>query len=196
VTRFVRGTWVAALAFTLVVAGCGSTQLDSGGLSAGDRSAAQDALDTLHGSNIPVQLVAISEMVEETPAACRVHLVSKHPERLQGLRVLDPAHRGNDYTWLNMTLTGDRAGDRFQLGAAHPVLPGGQLSANGRNVVPGTVDTTLLSRYGPAQARKSHETMLAHAGDAFSKPGANCQVLSNGDLRLVPNQNTAKGEAG
>jgi hypothetical protein len=49
------------------------------------------------------------------------------------------------------------------------------------------VDTTVLSRYGPQQARKSHKTLVAHGGDAFAKPGATCQLLTNGSLRLLPN---------
>jgi hypothetical protein len=28
---------------------------------------------------------------------------------------------------------------------------------------------------------------MAHGGNVFSKPGAKCQVLQNGYLRLVPN---------
>ena len=27
---------------------------------------------------------------------------------------------------------------------------------------------------------------MAHAGDVFTKPEAQCQVLKNGDLRLLP----------
>ena len=38
-----------------------------------------------------------------------------------------------------------------------------------------------------AQAEKSRELLEAHAAGTFAKPGAGCQVLMNGDLRLVPN---------
>ncbi len=189
----VKAACAATAVGIALLAGCGATaQPDPGGLSAADRGAAQVAMDALHGSNIPLQLLAISEGVQETPAACRVHLVSSHPETFKVYVFWIPYLGGEDYTWLNMTITEDRTRDTFSLGDAHPVLPSGQLSANGRSVVPFTVDTTLLSRYGPQQARKSHQLLLAHAGNAFSKPGASCQVLMNGDLRLLPNPAAAQ----
>lgn len=179
---------MAAIAGMLVLAttACGGARVDSGGLSSGDRSAAQAALNALHGSNIPLQLVAISQNVQEAPAACRVHLVSEQPRTFRVYLFWVPWLAGEDYTWLTMTLAEKRSDDQFHLGSAHPVLPGGQLSANGRSVVPWTVDTTLLSRYGPAQVRKTHQVLVANAGDAFSRPTVRCEVLMNGDLKLLP----------
>jgi hypothetical protein len=172
-------------ALALATAACGGTGVDSGGLSSADRSAAQAAMSALHGSNIPVQVVAISENVQEPPAACRVHVISRQPRRFLVYLFWTPWLAGEDYTWLTMTLTDHRADDRFHLGSAHPVLPSGQLSANGRSIVPWTVDTTLLSQYGPVQARKTHRVLLANAGSAFSKPTSRCEVLMNGDLKLL-----------
>jgi hypothetical protein len=87
-----------------------------------------------------------------------------------------------------MKVTKDPRTSTFDLGTADPVLlPGGRLSTNGRTVNPLSVDTTVLSRYGAEQAKKSHATLVAHGGDAFAKPGAGCQVLANGSLRLLPN---------
>ena len=184
-----KAAYAAAIAAFAVMAGCGaSPQFDAGGLSAADHSTAQAAMDALHGSNIPLQLLAISTGVQEAPAACRVHLLSSHPTTFKVYLFWIPYLGGEDYTWLDMTITKNPSRDTFHLGTAHPVLPSGQLSANGRSVVPFTVDTTLLSRYGPQQARKSHQLLVAHAGNAFSKPGASCQVLMNGDLRLLPNR--------
>jgi hypothetical protein len=92
------------------------------------------------------------------------------------------------YVWLNMKVTGDPRTSTFHLGTSEPVLlPGGRLSANGRSVNRLSVDTTVLSRYGALQARKSRKTLVAHGGDVFAKPSARCQVLMNGSLRLVPN---------
>jgi hypothetical protein len=176
----------AAAVAAFLLAGCGS-QKDAGGLTAGDRNTAQAVLNTLHESNIAVQLVAISNNVQAIPAACRVHLLRNGSGNLHVYVFWVPWLGGEDYTWLNMTIAKDTSKDRFQLGLEHPVLPGGRLSQNGTGVVPGSNDTTLLSLYGPQQARKSHELLVGHAGDAFSKPGANCQVLRNGDIRLLPN---------
>ena len=91
------------------------------------------------------------------------------------------------YVWLNMNLTDDPRTSTFHLGTAQPVLPGGRLKRDGRTVNRASVDTTLLSRYGPEQARKSRQILRAHGGDVFAKPGARCQVLQNGSIRLLPN---------
>jgi hypothetical protein len=88
-----------------------------------------------------------------------------------------------------MKVTKDPKTSTFHLGTSEPVLlPGGRLSPNGRSVNPRSVDTTLLSLYGPKQARKNHRTLVAHGGDVFAKPGAGCQLLTNGSLRLLPNR--------
>jgi hypothetical protein len=172
----------------VLLASCGTTSVDSGGLSANDRDAAQGVLNTLHGSNIATQLVGISETVQELPAACRVHVVSGNPTKLKVYVFWIPYTGGNNYTWLNMTLTPNPSDDTFHLGAAHPVLPGGQLNPDGQGVNPYSVDTTVLSAYGRQQRIRNHAMLIAHAGDTLSAPGANCQVLRNGDLRLLPNQ--------
>ena len=83
-------------------------------------------------------------------------------------------------------MTDDLNDEHVPLGTTQPVLPGGRLTRNGRSVNRLSVDTTLLSRYGPEQAKKGHEIMVAHAGDVLTKPGATCQVLKNGSLKLVP----------
>ena len=178
---------LAALAGMCVLAGCGSSGVDSGGLTAGDRKSAQAALEALHGSNVALQLVTTTKIVESIPAACRVHLLSKSPATFRIYVFWIPWLGSQAYTWLDMKVTKDPAQDTFAMGTAKPVLPGGLLTANGRSVDPFSQDTTLLSRYGPQQAKRNQEVLMAHAGNAFEKPGARCQVLTNGDLRLVPN---------
>jgi hypothetical protein len=179
---------VAALG-ALALAGCGSDAVDSGGLTAHDRTAAQSALDELQGSNISLQLVAITRWVQNVPAACRIRLMSKHPDTYKVYVFWIPFLAAEPYVWLTMKVTDDPRTSTFHLGTSEPVLlPGGRLSANGRTVNPRSIDTTLLSRYGPEQARKSRRTLRAHGGDVFAKPGASCRVLSNGSLRLVPNR--------
>ena len=138
-------------------------------------------MDALDGSNIPLQLLAISEGVQEAPAACRVHLVSSHPTTFKVYIFWIPYLGGEDYTWLNMTISKDANRDTFHLGAAHPVCPAGaERKRKKRRPIHRRHD--LLSRYGPQQARKNHEVLITHAGSAFSKPGAGCQALMNGDL--------------
>jgi hypothetical protein len=177
---------VAALAFA--VAGCGSDSADSGGLTARDRTAAQGALDELQNSNISLQILKITKWVQNVPAACRIHLVSGDPSTYEVYLFWTPYLAAEPYVWLNMKVTKDPRTSTFHLGTSDPVLlPGGRLSTNGRAVNPASVDTTVLSRYGPQQARKTHRTLVAHGGDVFAKPGAGCQVLKNGSLRLLPN---------
>jgi hypothetical protein len=185
--KFTRLAQLATLAGTLVLAACGTTTVDSNGFTPTDRTAAQSALSTLNGSNIPLLVLAISGDVQEAPAACRLHLVTHQPRTFEVYMFWIPWLAGEDYTWLNMSLSEDRSHDRFHFGSAHPVLPGGQLAANGRSIVPGTVDTNLLSKYGRQQLKKNHAVLVAHAGDVFAEPGSGCQVLRNGDLRLLPN---------
>ena len=145
-------------------------------------------MDDLQGSNVARQLVSITETVQAVPAACRVHLVSSDPSTFRVYVFWVPWLASQTYTWLDMTITKDAVSKgRFLLGTAKPVLPGGRLTPDGHSVNPFSLDTTLLTMYGPEQARKSHRVLVEHAGNAFSNPGAKCQVLRNGSLRLVPN---------
>jgi hypothetical protein len=179
---------VAALA-ALTLAGCANDGADPGGLTAHDRTAAQNALDELQDSNISLQLVAITRWVQNVPAACRIRLVSRNPDTYKVYVFWIPYLAAEPYVWLNMKVTKDPKTSTFHLGTSEPVLlPGGRLSPNGRSVNPRSVDTTLLSLYGPKQARKNHRTLVAHGGDVFAKPGAGCQLLTNGSLRLLPNR--------
>jgi hypothetical protein len=179
---------IVAAAGVLALAGCGGSAVDSGGLTAHERKAAQSAVDSLQHSNISLQLVAITHWVQSVPAACRVHLVSKNPRTYNVYVFWIPYLAAEPYVWLNMKVTADPQTSTFHLGTAEPVLlPGGRLNANGRSINPRSVDTTLLSRYGAQQARISQQTLVAHGEGAFAKPGARCQVLANGSLRLLPN---------
>jgi hypothetical protein len=159
----------------------------SGGLSAGERTDAQRALDALQDSNISLQLATITtKWAQSVPAACRIGLVSRNPNRFKAYVFWVPWLAAEPYIWLNMDLTGDPETSTFSLGTTQPVLPGGRLTRNGRNVNRLSVDTTLLSRYGSEQAGKGHEILVAHAGNVLTKPGATCEVLANGSLKLLP----------
>jgi len=163
-----------------------TANVDSGGLTASERAAAQSAMDALQGSNIALQLVTISRWVQGAPSMCRVSRVSQNPSRYEVYLFWTPWLAAEPYVWLNMNVTDDPRTGTFHLGTAQPVLPGGRLKANGRTINRLSVDTTLLSLYGPQQVAKGKELMLAHGGGVFAKPGAACQVLANGSLRLLP----------
>ena len=175
------------VAGVVTLAGCGGG-VDSGGFTAADRNAAQAAMDALQGSNIPLQLINLTATAREAPAVCRVHLESRKPSTFNVYIFWIPYLGVQSYSWLNMTITGDPSRDTFHLGTAPVVLPGGVLSLDGKTVASGSADfDTPLALYGPRQARKNHQAVVAHGGDVFAKPGAKCQVLANGYLRLLPN---------
>ncbi len=179
------GLLVIAGAVTL--AGCGSG-VDSGGLTAADRNAAQRAMNALQGSNIPLQLINLTATARQAPAVCRVHLASRKPRTFNVYVFWIPYLGVQSYTWLNMTITADPSRDRFHLGTAATALPGGVLTRDGKTVAAGTADfDTPLALYGPDQVRKNNQVLVAHGGNVFSSPGAKCQVLANGYLRLLPN---------
>ena len=177
---------LAGLAGAVALAGCGGG-VDSGGLSAGDRKAAQAAMDGLQGSNITTQLVSLSTTAGRVPAACRVHLESRDPLTFKVYVFWIPFIGPQAYTWLQMTLTKNVSEDRFHLGTAEAVSPSGVQLANGEIVAPSASNYDPLSMGGKRQEQRNRRALKAHAGDVFSKPGANCQVLMNGYLRLVPN---------
>jgi hypothetical protein len=190
---------LVAAAGLFALAGCGGHAgggsgglargpVDSGGLTARERQAAQSSLDGLQNSNVSFQLLAITKWVQRVPAACRVRLSSQNPATFDVYVFWIPWLASEPYAWLNMHVKTDPRKSTFHLGTVEPVLSGGRLKRNGRSISPGSIDTTLLSRYGPRQAAKGRQIMAAHAGDVFSKPGARCQVLQNGSLRLLPNK--------
>ena len=156
-----------------------------GGLSATEREDAQAALDKLQASNISFQLATITtRWAQNVPAACRVGLASRNPDTFKVYVFWVPWLAAEPYIWLNMDLRNDPG--TFSLGTTQPVLPGGRLTKNGRTVNRLSVDTTLLARYGPEQAKKGHQILVDHGRAVLALPGATCQVLKNGSLRLLP----------
>jgi len=179
---------VAGVAAAALLAGCGS-DVDSGGLSTGDRDAAQAAMDALQRSNIPRQLVNFTSTAGLAPAACRVRLETRSPHTFRVYIFWIPYVGAQSYIWLNMKIAENTARDTFHVGTAAPVLPSGTLSADRKSVARGSQDyDTPLARYGPRQAERNRRVLMAHAGNVFTKPGAKCQILQNGYLRLLPNE--------
>ena len=159
----------------------------AGGLSSSQRADAQAVLDALQGSNIALQITTVTTWVQNLPSTCRVRVAAEEPRSYDVYLFWTPWLAAQPYVWLTMRIpAGEPAKGDYSLGTADPVLPGGKLNADGRTINPASVDTTLLSRYGAEQAAKGKALMLEHAGDALKEPGAGCQVLKNGGLRLLP----------
>ena len=151
-----------------------------------ERKTAQSAMDTLQNSNISLQLVTITRWVQSAPAACRVRLVSRNPNTYKVYVFWIPWLAAAPYVWLNMNLTDDPRTSTFHLDTAQPVLPGGRLNRDGRTINRGSVDTTLLSRYGPPQAKKSRQILVANGGDVFAKPGASVPAAQEREHQAPP----------
>jgi hypothetical protein len=153
-----------------LLAGCGSSAVDSGGLTASDRNNAQAALDQLHGTNIPMQLLAMTATAGLVPHTCRVRLESKSPPTFKLFVFWVPYVGPQGYTWLDATITKDASKDKFHLGNAKAKFA---TDPQDGGSIPGALDVK--------------QALAAHAGNIFTKPGASCRALMNGDLRLVPN---------
>ena len=177
---------LAAAAGVLALAGCGSTPVAPDGLSSKDRKAAQAALDVLQDSNIATQLLNVTLQVENVPAACQIREVPQQPGTYQVYVFWIPWLAVEPYVWVTMNLTGDPHTSTFQLETTEPILPGGRLNKDGQTINRASIDTTLLSRYGADQAKKSQQMLREHGGDVFTMPSAKCQLLKNGSLRLLP----------
>jgi hypothetical protein len=92
------------------LAGCGGSGVDGGGMSASDRAAAQQALDTLKDTSVATIAIQISGTTG-LPTTCRVHLVQRNPwkfELFMGWKPTNQAATGNTYSWLKVLV--DRNG--------------------------------------------------------------------------------------
>jgi hypothetical protein len=173
--------------------GCGSGGVDAGGMTAGDRKAAQAALDGLRtagGGNIPLQILSATSTAGKIPAACRVHLISRHPATFKVYVFWIPYVGPQAYTWFDMTVTKDASTDKFYYGTEQSELPGGQGLGGHAAPLPGEIeyDRPLKYSLGPRYTSVTQGHLHKHAGNAFEKPGAACYALKNGSLRLVPNK--------
>jgi hypothetical protein len=153
---------LVAVASAAVLAGCGSAGIDPDGFTAGDRKAAQAALDTLRQTSIPTALVSATATARAAPAVCRLHLNSTTPRTFRLFLFWAPPIKPEvtkeaikaTYTWFDATIGREVLQDTFRLGHSKP------------------------------QVRRA-QVLKEHAGPAFSKPSKRCQVLENGYLRLL-----------
>ena len=181
--------FVVLISGVIVLVSCGSGEVDPGGLTGDDRSAAQVAMNAIQNSNIPRVLLALSYRAGHPPAACRVHLASRTPRTFRVYVFWVPFIEAQSYTWLNMTLGESASDDKFHMGAqaVNPVGVRPTGSDHGKTIESPNYDTPL-SAYGSRQESMNKHVLMAHSGNAFAKPGANCEVLKNGYLRLLPNE--------
>lgn len=178
---------VAVGTVAVALAGCGGSRTDKNGFTPRERKAAQAALDSFQNTNISYQLVAMTQLTQSVPSACQIRLVSKSPRTYKIYVFWIPWLAAEPYVWLNMDVpAADSKASTMKLGLSEPILPGGRLSRDGQSINRGSVDTTLLSRYGEDQEKKSQALLVEHGGDVFAKPSAKCQLLKNGSLRLLP----------
>jgi hypothetical protein len=159
----------------VLLVGCGSQAVDSEGFTTQERNDAQTALDGLQKSNLPIQLVNLTLVAGAVPT-CRVHLASRNPNKFDVYLFWIPYNRGHTYTWVTMKLAKDPTKDRFDLETAP-----GSISASGKTAAP-----AVAVGPSPIQRKRDQAVLRAHAGAAFSKPAARCQLLMNGYLRLLP----------
>jgi hypothetical protein len=150
------------VASAVALAGCGSAKADRDGFTAGDRKAAQAALDTLRQTSIPVALVSFTATARTAPAVCRIHLNSTTPRTFKLFLFWEPFINPEvtkeaikaTYTWFDATIGQQVLQDTFSLGHAKPHVSKAQV-------------------------------LKEHVGSAFAKPSKRCQVLANGYLSLV-----------
>jgi hypothetical protein len=170
--RLALAAGAAAATAGLVLTGCGGGGVDSGGLSSSDRKAAQNVLDTLQNTSIPTTLVSLTATAGLVPQACRVHLESRKPSTFK-LFVFWKPYVPPGYAPATNAGADDVQQQSYSWIAA-------TIGDNVNN------DTFHLGHAPSALPRA--KVMASNAGNVFSKPGARCQVLQNGYLRLLPNQ--------
>jgi hypothetical protein len=159
-----RALAVAAVALSAgALSGCGGgATVDAGGLSSGDRKAADAIFRQLQSTPIPSALVQATAVAAAAPDTCRLRLQSESPRRFRLFIFWTPQPDpdpdvGADvptYTWLDATLGDQIVESRFRVGHADSSLPRAKV-------------------------------FRSHAGNVLTRPGGSCVLLSNGYLRLL-----------
>jgi hypothetical protein len=154
--RTFRVTTIGLFAAVLVAAaGCGDT-VDEGGFSAKDRSAASTALGGLEQTSVPTTLVELTNTAGTAPLYCSVHLQSPSDKRFSLFIFWRPSKRAFRGTFIWF-----RATLMQEVGG-----------------------DTFKSGYEPTGVGAT-QVIKAEARDAFARPREPCQILMNGDVRLV-----------
>ncbi len=154
------GLGFAGIALALALAGCGGGgKVDSGGFTASQFQAAQQALNFLGQTSVYDDALKTSDTEAEVPSTCTVHLESTKPLMFKVL-----------LTWIpNIANTGKGALRAYSWVEA--VLgPGG-----------------LAQNYSFHAGNEVSQALLATKyGDAFNKPVEKCLLLQNRQFGLLP----------
>jgi hypothetical protein len=158
-----RSRPAALVAVAAVVAGCGSSGVDSDGFSAGDRKAAENALAALAQTSVYDAARDISLTEAEVPSACVVHIEQRQPltfrvfmtwiPKASALGGAGATSARRSYSWLEAVIGAEGLDGNYSFHQGNE-----------------PTERALKSRYG----------------NAFAKPVAKCLVLQNEHFGLLP----------
>ena len=149
----------AGVATVVLLAGCGSSKVDSGGFTASQFKAAEQALTFLGQTSVYDDALKTSDTEAEVPTTCTVHLEEKKPLTFKVFLTWIPnianTGKGNlrAYSWVEAVLGPDGLKQNYSFHAGNEAS-----------------EALLESKYG----------------DAFDKPVEKCLLLQNRQFGLLP----------
>jgi hypothetical protein len=135
--------------------GCGESGQKKG-FSSGDRAAAAAAPGALEHTNIATTLVDLTNTAGTVPAYCRIHATAGGAKRFDLFILWRPSKRTSRGTYI-----------WFRATLANQVA-----------------QDTFRSGYEPLSTGLAG-VLHSQAGDAFTRPSESCEILMNGDVRLL-----------
>lgn len=147
------------VATVALLTGCGGSKVDSGGFTASQFKAAQQALAFLGQTSVYDDALKTSDTEAEVPTTCTVHLEQKNPLTFKVFLTWIPnianTGKGNlrAYSWVEAVLGPDGLKQNYSFHAGNE-----------------TSEALLQSKYG----------------DAFDKPVEKCLLLQNRQFGLLP----------
>jgi hypothetical protein len=149
----------AGVSAAALLAGCGSAKVDSGGFTASQFKAAEQALTFLGQTSVYDDALKTSDTEAEVPTTCTVHLEQKKPLMFKVFLTWIPniadTGKGNlrAYSWVEAVLGPDGLKQNYSFHAGNEAS-----------------EALLESKYG----------------DAFDKPVEKCLLLQNRQFGLLP----------
>jgi hypothetical protein len=147
------------IATVVLLAGCGGSKVDSGGFTASQFKAAEQALTFLGQTSVYDDALKTSDTEAEVPTTCTVHLEEKKPLTFKVFLTWIPnianTGKGNlrAYSWVEAVLGPDGLKQNYSFHAGNEAS-----------------EALLESKYG----------------DAFAKPVEKCLLLQNRQFGLLP----------